>query len=219
MIKNFIFFILASVIFCDIAFAQIDWQKDVSLQDKIDSIGFNILNSNKIQKRIIFTYNEQSKKNLLVSNKELSKRQIIIYDGLFQYAQNDDEIAAMLANKIVYVLQYYKKFPAVFESKMNTKAFEIFADKIVVDYLVGGNYNPLALITYLTKSSPNMSFIYLRRHNSILNRQVAIYEYILNKYPKYLNDKTYSNNIYYQNFLLNSIEQRDEIKRNLQNEK
>ena len=36
-----------------------------SIQSHIDSVGVKLLNKNKIQKRIVFTYDEKTKKNSL----------------------------------------------------------------------------------------------------------------------------------------------------------
>ena len=71
-----------------------------TIQSRIDKIGTDILNYNKIPKRIVFTYDKKEKKSLLSIDKVLTKRQIIVYDGLYQSVQTDDELAAMLAREI-----------------------------------------------------------------------------------------------------------------------
>ena len=44
-------------------------------------------------------------------------------------------------------------------------------------------------------------------------RLTAIYEYIYTKYPAYLIDNEYKNNLYYQNFLLTSKKERQRIQK------
>ena len=68
-----------------------DIAKETEIQTRIDSVAVKLLNHNKFTKRIIFTYDKKAKKKALSTDKDLTKRQVIIYDGLYQHVQTDDE--------------------------------------------------------------------------------------------------------------------------------
>ena len=53
-------------------------------------------------------------------------------------------------------------------------------------------------------------------HNPPTRRMAIVYEYIYNNYPYYLANNPYINNINYQNFLLNSVENRAKLKEKIQ---
>ncbi|MBO6087855.1 hypothetical protein J6P92_05875 [bacterium] len=186
-------------------FANLSTEQEI--QTKIDEIGTNILNSNKVQAHIVFTYNRKSRRNVYKMIKGIKKNQIIMYDGTYQYTETDDEIAAILSRQIYFVSKIYSKFDNRMNVAKNPRFYEQIIDKKAVDYMVNANYNPLALITYLNKTYPE--YRYSLRHNRTNDRLIAIYEYILLKYPQYLNnDNQYIDNPYYQNFLLNTVFER-----------
>ena len=195
--------------------------KENSLQTHIDNIGTKILNKNKINKRIIFTYNKQTKEKLISTDKRLLKRQIIVYDGLYQSTQNDDELAAMLSREISTVMKSYSgiwggRLDSI-QVTLGSKKFETVADKRAVDYMVNANYNPLALIIFINKTCPQKRSDRFSRHNLTSKRLARIYEYITYKYPEYLTNNELLNNQYYQNFLLTSIENRKKLEEKIKN--
>lgn len=195
--------------------------KENSIQTHIDNIGTKILNKNKINKRIIFTYNKQTKERLISTDKRLSKRQIIVYDGLYQSTQNDDELAAMLSREISTVMKSYSgiwggRLDSI-QVTLGSKKFETVADKRAVDYMVNANYNPLALIIFINKTCPQKRSDRFSRHNLTSKRLARIYEYITYKYPEYLTNNELLNNQYYQNFLLTSIENRKKLEEKIKN--
>ena len=53
------------------------------IQNKIDNIGTNILNANKIENRIIFVYSQEEKQNLLDMDTMLESGQVIIYKNIY----------------------------------------------------------------------------------------------------------------------------------------
>lgn len=179
------------------------------IQTRIDSIGTDILNANKIQKRMVFAYNTQSKKKLLAVDKTLTKRQIVVYDGLYQTVETDDELAGMLAREVSTALKSYSgiwggRIDSI-EVFLGSKKFEVYADKRAVDYMVKAGYNPLALIVFINKTCPQKRSDFIGRHNLTSKRMAKIYEYITYKYPEYLSaDNPYWENKYFQNFLLTS---------------
>lgn len=192
-----------------------------SIQSRIDKVGIELLNYNKIPKRIVFTYNKKEKKKALSTDKSLTKRQVIIYDGLYQSIQSDDELAAMLAREIAIVMKSYSgAWGGMIDSAqvaLGSKKFETVADKRAVDYMIKAGYNPLALIIFINKTYPQKRFDRFSRHNLTSKRLARIYEYITFKYPLYLEDEVYINNPYYQNFLLTSIENRKKLDEKIKN--
>ncbi len=184
--------------------------QDLTIQNQISNIGMKILNSNKIDKRIVFTYSKEDKKFKGVP--ELTKRQIIIYQDTLQYAEYEDEVAAMLSRKISDALKSFDGawggMVSAAQVKMAPKKYEMVADKRAVDFMVKAGYNPLGLITFINKSCPQRRFDRFSNHNLTSKRLANIYEYIFTKYPYFLANNTYLENPVYQNFLLNSVNNR-----------
>lgn len=185
-------------------------QKEVICQKKIDEIGVNLLNANKIDKKIVFTYNEGEYKKT-IDDPTLTKRQIIFYEEYFKYVENDDELAAYLAREISRAVKSYSGAWGGIISSVQVKAackkYEIFADKRAVNYMVKAGYNPIALITFINKTKTN-GLLTKVFHNSPTKRMSVIYEYIYYNYPYYLKNNEYLANKNYQNFLLNTRENR-----------
>ena len=188
---------------------------DLKIQTRIDNVGCNILNKNKITKRIVFVYDKAAKKNKLSADKTLTKRQIVIYQGLYEYIETDDELAAMLSREISTALKSYNGVCGgvidSLQAALSSKKFETVADKRAVDFMVNTGYNPLALIVYINKTCPQMRQDRFSRHNLTSKRLARIYEYITYKYPEYLKNNSYTDNKYYQNFLLTSLSNRNKL--------
>lgn len=222
---------LITVLVCVIMFApcvfSIDTQsaeqlsKEQEIQSRIDKVGTDLLNFNKIPRRIVFVYDKRDKKKFLTTDKTLTKRQIILYDGTYQYIQTDDELAAALGREIAIAMKSYSGIWGgtldSLEVALGSKKFETVADKRAVDYMVNAGYNPLALIVFINKTCPQKRFDRFSRHNLTSKRLARIYEYITYKYPEYLKDNDYVNNEYYQNFLLNSVENRRMLQIKIEN--
>lgn len=193
-------------------------QKYNITQTRIDSIGADILNYNKIPKRIVFSYNDTDKKRMLDIYDELTKRQVVVYDELYKATADDNELAAMISREIALVVKSYHgmwggRIDAM-QIALSPKKFEIVADKRAVDYMVKAGYNPIGLITYINKTCPQKRNDKISRKNLTSKRLAIIYEYITYKYPSYLKNNEYENNKYYQNFLLTSL-----LNRSMLNEK
>ena len=187
-------------------------QKYNLTQERINNIGADILNNNKIQKRVVFAYNDTDKKRMLDIYDELTKRQVVVYDELYKTIEDDNELAAMIAREIALVVKSYNgmwggRIDAI-QIAASPKKFEIVADKRAVDYMVKARYNPIALITYINKTCPQKRSDKISRTNLTSKRLATIYEYITYKYPHYLENNEYENNKYYQNFLLTSLTNR-----------
>ncbi len=214
-----VFMLLAVQMFIGSAFAQTqtkDNEQDIlrtqSIQSRVNDIGSKLLNANKIEQRIVFVYNEKEKKSLLTIDPSVMSREVVLYDGYYQYTQNDDELAAYLARGILTAMKSYHGFFNGYLSALQIKAapkkFEIVADKRAVDFMVNAGYNPLGLITFIQKSCPQKRFDAISTKNLASRRLAIIYEYIYTKYPYYLKNNTYLENEHYQNFLLTSQENR-----------
>ena len=189
-----------------------DLIEENSINSRINNIAVKILNSNKIEKRIIFAYDKDSKIDVLKNTKSLTKRQVVLYDEYYKYTETDDELAAYISREIPVALRSYNGIASGWLSSAKIKAapkkYELVFDKFAVDYMVKAGYNPLGLITFINKTCPQKRQDTIARNNLTSKRLAKIYEYITYKYPEYLKNNLYINNKYYQNFLLSSVENR-----------
>ena len=95
---------ISSIVFAN---PEENLEKNNKIQTRINEVGVNLLNLNKITKRIIFTYSQDEKKKISLLDKNLSKRQIIVYQDLYKYIETDDELAAMLSREISLAIKSY----------------------------------------------------------------------------------------------------------------
>ena len=195
--------------------------KEQTVQEKINSVGFKILNANKIDKRIIFVYDKAEKKSLLKSADELTKRQIIITEGEYKFVDNEDELAAFVSRGISMALKSYggmwRGGLNAIQVKAAPKMYEIVADKRAVDFMVNAGYDPIGLITFLNKSQPQKRYDTFSSSNLTSKRLAIIYEYIYTKYPYFLANNKYLENESYQNFLLTSVDNRKKLEDKIKN--
>lgn len=186
-------------------------------QTRIDQIGFRILNYNGIENRTVFDYNTKNVKNAYSSSRD---RQIVLYRGLYERLESDDEVAAILAHEISHSVDSYNGVCRGAFSSMSyhfaPKKYEYKADKKAVDYMVNAGYNPVALIVTMNKTFPQGRYDWLATHPLTSRRMMRVYEYIYKKYPEYLANNVYKNNIYYQNFLLTSKENRAKFQKKIE---
>lgn len=187
-----------------------------TIQSRIDKVGAKILNANKIDKRVVFVYDDKAKSNYLNDTKTLTKRQVIVYKDSYNYVANDDELAGYLAREIAQAARSYDGLGDGWLSSVKIKAapkkFELVFDKLAVDYMVKAGYNPLGLITYLNKTCPQARQDKLSSHNLTSRRLAYIYERIYIQYPSFIVHNAYLENETYQNFLLTSQENRKLLK-------
>lgn len=210
-----IFCMVTSFVLSIPVFAINDLALQNQIQTRIDKIGTNLLNFNKIENRVVFAYDKTEKRSLLSVDKVLTDRQVIVYDGMYKSIQTDDELAAMLAREIATAVKSYSGMWGgsldTIQVALGSKKFETVADKRAVDYMVKAGYNPLALIIFINKTCPQKRFDRISRHNLTSKRLARIYEYITYKYPEYLENNAFINDPYYQNFLLTSVENRRKL--------
>ena len=219
--KKFIL-LLITVIFCTgSAFAAntevISSETLIKSQNLVDEIGFKILNANGIERRTVFTLDVSKNQNAYSRNRD---RQIVIYRGLFTRLNSDDEIAAVLAHEISHSVDSYngamKGFFTPLTYSFAPKKYEYKADKKAVDYMVNAGYNPVALIIVMNKIFPQERYDVFSSHPLTSRRLMQVYEYIYNKYPEYLANNAYKDNLFYQNFLLTSKENRAKFQKKVQ---
>lgn len=87
----FIFSFLVLPCFAD------DCVYNMRIQRMVDDVGFNILNANRIDKRMVFRYDEAEQKKIMLTDTTLTRRQIVLYKNQINYIRDDNELAAFLA--------------------------------------------------------------------------------------------------------------------------
>ena len=198
---------------------MIDYTTDGSQQALVYKIGFRILNANNIHHRMVFY--ARPEKKMTSAHTNLLDRQIVIYGGIITYADSEEELAAIIAHEISHVVDSYNGiFRGYFSLVANVlapKKYDYLADKRAIDYMVNANYNPLAFIVMMNKVGTQFRYDMLSMHPLTSRRLMAAYEYIYMKYPEYLVQNKYKDNIYYQNFLLTSKENRRKFQEKIKN--
>lgn len=195
--------------------------QDQSIQARVNRVGTQILNANKIQGRIIFVYDKTAKESLIKMDKTVSKREIIMYQEYYRQISDENELAAYLAREISNASRTYdgigNGWLTAVQIKAAPKKFETVADKRAVDFMVKAGYNPVALITFINKAFPQHYQDFISNKNLTSKRLALIYEYIYTKYPYYLANNEYLENHHYQNFLLNSTYNRKLLETKVKN--
>ncbi len=211
-----LFLISLLLIFSNIVYAADDSQllNENKIQARLNSVGMRLLNSNKIEERIIFVYDENGKKSLLKEDKTITKRQVVVFGEYYKNIENDDELAAYIAREISAAVRSYNgKFGIIssIQLKAAPKKYELVFDKLAVDYMVRAGYNPLGLITFIHKNFPQARQDKISPNNLTSKRLAYIYEKIYTQYPSFLAKNKYIQNETYQNFLLTSLENRKKV--------
>ena len=83
--------------------------------------------------------------------------------------------------------------------------------------MVQAGYNPVAGIVVMSKCFPQSRYDWYSTHPLTSRRMMELYEYIYKKYPEYLANNAYKNDLYYQNFLLTSKQNRKNFQNKVQN--
>ncbi|MBE7711147.1 MAG: hypothetical protein E7Z92_03300 [Cyanobacteria bacterium SIG31] len=194
--------------------------KQNSIQTRINKTGAKILNANKLNKRVVFVYDNESREGLLKGTKALTKRQVVVYGETYKYIETEDELAAYIAREIPAAIRSYDGLGDGWLSSVKIKAapkkYELVFDKLAVDYMVKAGYNPIGLITFINKSCPQTRQDTFSSKNLTSKRLAYIYQRIYTKYPSFLANNTYLYNDYYQNFLLTSQENRKKLEEKIQ---
>ena len=222
--KKFILTVLCLLCVNCCAFAVTDEEitQEQSIQGRINRVGAQILNANKIDGRIIFVYDKDAKDSLLKMDTTVTSRQIVMYKEYYKHIADENELAAYLAREISNASRTFdgmgNGWLTALQIKAAPKKFELVADKRAVDYMVKAGYNPLALITFINKAYPQHYQDLISNKNLTSKRLAHIYEYIFTKYPYFLTNNEYLENPNYQNFLLTSINNRKLLEEKIQND-
>lgn len=180
------------------------------MQQHISEVGYNILNSNGIDKRMIFIFDNSAK--TIDAGTSLFNRSIYLNRGMYNMLEGNDELAAVLAHEISHGVDSYDGiFKGVFTGWryfFTPRKYEYKADKRAIDYMVNAGYNPVAMIVMMNKVLGQNRYDWWFTYPLASRRMMQVYEYIYTKYPEYLANNKYKNNLYYQNFLLTSKENR-----------
>ena len=192
------------------------------VQDRINKVGFRILNSNRLEQRVCFRYLPRQKEYNVGTDLKFLYLQRIVYVTPLQMANigDDNELAALLSRRIAQAVDSYdgifRGYGSLLDYWVKPQKYNNKADKEAVDYMVAAGYNPLALIVHICKSTPQRRYECGDSYSLSSRRMARIYEYIYNKYPSFLATNYYSDNIYYQNFLLTSRANRAKLQQKIE---
>ena len=131
--------------------------------EDIAPIGFKILETNNIQKRMVFKYtfsikNPRATLDYKPENIGLdyAGRVLWVYGDVLNLTDNEDELAGLLSHAIAMGENSYRGLFRGFFSRavysFNPRPKENKADLKAVDYMVNAGYNPLALVTVYSKT-------------------------------------------------------------------
>ena len=158
----------------------------------------------------MFYYNNTKSVNAVC----YSTRRIDVYKGILPFLDTDDELAGIMSHEIAHGLDFSEGIIRRWGMRFKPKKYEEKADKKAVDLMVNAGYNPVALIIALNKITNEPSWFEASSTHPIgSERLVYIYDYIYSKYPAYLVDNEFKNNLYYQNFLLTTKKEREFIRK------
>lgn len=193
-------------------FADWDVKTEAELQKRMNEVGFNLLNSSRIEHRLIFKVINRAFTRDICSDVSSINRTVWLKPDILPYIDSDDELAGILSHQISHGVDTYEGALRGYLSILNywvaPNKYDEKADKRAVDYMVNAGYNPLALIVILNKIGKQYRYDVFSNHSLISRRMMKIYEHIYLKYPSVLADNEYKDNIYYQNFLLISRKNR-----------
>lgn len=185
-----------------------DVQTKEELQIRMNEVGFKILNASRIEKRLRFMAINRVYTRDIWTDVSSVNRTVWVKPTIIPYIDSDEELAAVLSHSIAHGVDTYEGILRGYISTLNywvaPNKYDAKADKLSVDYMVNAGYNPLAIITIMNKIGQQYRFDIFSNHNLISRRMMLIYEYIYTKYPSILVENEYKDNIYYQNFLLTS---------------
>lgn len=182
--------------------------RDGKMQELVSSVGFRLLDASRIDKIIPIYYDPHRKD--VNAHADIHKR-VVIHKGLMRFIESEDELAAIIGHEITHAIDFHKGPFAYIPMNLNPKSYEFKADKKAIDLMVNAGYNPVALIVVSVKFMHQSYFDWVPlicSHPKTSRRLASMYDYIYMKYPQYLANNAYKDNIYYQNFLLTSKENR-----------
>ena len=175
-----------------------------TIKTRVNKIGQKVVTENKLPKEVSFNVVESDTVNAYAD----ANNQIVIYTGLLNLAQKDEEIAGIMSHEIGHIMKShcYKqtffnialgiitsnitdqktaagaKIVSELASNKVSREQEYDADYTSADLMYKAGYNPLGLISALNKISNNY-LDFLSDHPSGDKRLMALYDYINYNYP------------------------------------
>ena len=199
------------------------WQKTGKPQEKVNSVMTKILEKNKIDKRAaVFVI---QKPTIQAYSNTYDKR-IVLYTGILNIIDNDDELAFILGHEMAHSVEAYGGLMKYITMNFNSKNYEYKSDLKSIDYMVKAGYDPIAAIIIGNKSfeEPLYDWGFCATHPKGSKRLLAMYKYIYKKYPQYLTSEK-TNSPYFKNFEymfeseLKSFHHKESIRKQKQNKR
>ena len=185
-------------------------------QKLVAKVGYTLLNSNRIPQKITFGVKNDKNPNAWVY---YTNNQVVVTNSLLKSMDTEDELAAIIGHEISHGVDYrqglFKGYFSYLSTQLSSKKYEYKADKRAVDYMVKAGYNPVAAIVAFNKIMPQERYDWCSSHPLTTRRMAEIYEYIYAKYPQYLVQNPYKDNLIYQNFLITSKENRAKLEQKI----
>lgn len=194
-----------------------DWDSALALK-RVNTIGTKILKANNINHVIEFKVSAEDTINAYAN----IDKEIYVYKGLLEYVDTDDELAGVISHEMGHIINGHCAKQGVLNSIIATVASmfkptttagnvtnavgqqlaaskisrndEFEADLTGVDLMTKGGYNPLGMVSLLSKISQSYIDI-LQSHPSGEKRIQNAYDYINYNYPKFIS-KGYSTQSY-----------------------
>ena len=171
-----------------------------SAKDRVSPVGQQLLTKNKINVKITFKVVDGA-----ADNSDSAKTKIVnISSDLLQYAGNDNEVAAAVANELGHIICCHSDKKKVMNLLLNssnttekteaaTLGEDIISSKITqkeneeaditaVNLMITGGYNPLALIVWVTKQ-PGSTLDILKSRPNNFDRAMVTFKYLTYAYP------------------------------------
>lgn len=186
------------------------WSDNGKYEQKVLDVGANIINANKLDKRIPIQTNRELK--TINAYSCFTNKKVVIYYGILPYMDSDDELAYVLGHEIAHSIDAYDGPCKWINMKLNSQQYEHKADLIGIDLMAKAGYNPIAAITCANKWMPETYFNFgiFTSHPRTSKRLLEMYKYIYVKYSWVLKTDMV-NNVNYQNFLYSSKKEREEF--------
>ena len=153
---------------------------------------------NKIDKRASIYV---ASKSIAQASSNSYYKDIIIYAGMLNLIDNDDELAFILGHEMAHSHEAYGGFVKLMAMNLNSKNYEYKSDLKAIDYMVKAGYDPISAIIIGNKifEEPLYDWGFLATHPKGSKRLLAMYKYIYRKYPQYLTSEK-TNSPYFKNF-------------------
>jgi len=194
-----------------------DWDSAAALK-RVNTIGTKILKANNINHTIEFKVSSEDTINAYAN----IDKEIFVYKGLLEYVDTDDELAGVISHEMGHIINghcakqgvlntFIATIGSLFKPSTTTGSVansvgqqlasskisrndEFEADLTGVDLMTKGGYNPLGMVSLLSKISQSYIDI-LQSHPSGEKRILNAYDYINYNYPNYIK-KGYSTTSY-----------------------